>query len=348
MQKPPDPVFVGGNQSSRAIITKKVPKDSVKYSNHPHRLLNPIIEVMLLTAMIPLLSIQSSGKGRGSMKNVIRILVLVMLFVPFQFASAESKKQNVITLTADQVDSADDIEAAIISATAQGTRPGTVILDGRNGAFVFSGEDRSLNLFVSNLNLRGVYEAVIENCDDGLFFDDFPLKNILVEGISFVCTGDGVEAAGAFKNVTLANNMFRAGNNGIGTNGASSDWLIRDNVIWADLDGIQMSGAEKVEITKNQIHGYVGVSLLQTSQITVRRNEIGAVYQGVFLGQESWRDWVLANHISGVSAAGVALEVGVARNLIVANRVECADGIDCLRIDAAPETAKINIIAGNR
>lgn len=281
------------------------------------------------------------------MKLVTFSMILVLLFVPFQSACSASIAKNVITLTAGQVDSADDIEAAIISATAKGTRPGTVILDGRNGTFVFSGVDRSLNIFVSNLVLRGVNQAVIENCNDGLFFDDFPLKHILIEGIAFLCTGDGVEASGAFRDVTLRNNMFQAGNNGIGTGGSSSGWLITDNLIQAGWDGIRMTGAEKVVITNNHLSGNIGIGLLQCSQFQVRRNAIQAAYQGVLLGQESWKNMVQANTILGVSAAGIALEPGVTGNWILANRVMCAPGVSCLTVDALPAVAEMNKIAGN-
>ena len=58
--------------------------------------------------------------------------------VPHKPISADwTSFQNALTLTADQVDSASDIEAAIKSATAEGKRPGTVILDGRDGAFAY-------------------------------------------------------------------------------------------------------------------------------------------------------------------------------------------------------------------
>jgi hypothetical protein len=73
-------------------------------------------------------------------------------------------------------------------------------------------DDKSLNIFVSNLTLRGINQAIIDPCDDGLFFDDFPLHDILVEGITFLCTGDGVEATGTFKGVTLRDNFFLARN----------------------------------------------------------------------------------------------------------------------------------------
>ena len=117
------------------------------------------------------------------MKRVIFFLIIVLPFIPLGSVFADSQTPSTITLTAGQVSSAVDIEAAIIGATARGTRPGTVILDGQNGPFVLTGDDRSMNIFVSNLTLRGVNQAVIKNCDDGLFFDSFPLKHILVEGV---------------------------------------------------------------------------------------------------------------------------------------------------------------------
>jgi hypothetical protein len=274
-------------------------------------------------------------------------LIVVLLLGPVQ-SPGEIQSKNVITLTADQVDSADDIEAAIIQVTAQGKRAGTVILNGRKGHFVFTGEDRSLNLFVSNLILRGENRAAIENCDDGLFFDDFPLKHILVEGIAFLCSGDGAEASGAFQDVTLRNNLFQAGNNGISLGGSSSGWLIRDNLIQAGGDGIRMAGASKVVISNNHLAGNIGVVLLQCSQSQVRRNAIRAVYQGVLLGQESWQNMVQANMILGVSAAGIALEPGVNGNRVLVNRVLCAAGANCQTVDAAPEVAEMNKIVGNQ
>ena len=283
------------------------------------------------------------------MKPAISFLVLFLLLVPLQSVSADrGSKQNVITLTADQIDSADDIEAAIISATAQGTRPGTVILDGRNGAFVFTRDDRSLNIFVSNLTLRGVNQAMIENCDDGLFFDNFPLKNILVEGIAFFCTGDGVDSIGAFENVTLRNNIFRAGLSGINMDRPSSDWLITDNLIQADRYGIAITGANNFVITDNHISGNVGIFLQQCSQFHVRKNAIHASEQGVLLAQESWKNMVQTNTILGVNHSGIALESGVTSNWILANRVLCAPGRSCLTVEATPEAAEMNTIAGNR
>jgi hypothetical protein len=282
------------------------------------------------------------------MKLAIGILILVISFIPFQTASAASLEQDTVTLTAGEVDSADDIEAAIIKATESGTRPGIVILDGQDGAFIFTGDDRSLNIFVSSLILRGMNQAEIVNCDDGLFFDDFPLQDILIESITFLCTGDGVEATGSFQDVTLSKNTFIAKNNGIGMAGNSTGWLINGNLIQAGGDGIRITGAQNVVITNNVISGNVGVGLMSCSQMKLRRNTIQAAYQGILLGRESWKNVAQANTILGVSLAGISLEPGVVDNRIIANRVTCAPEMNCLTVEVLPEVAESNKIAGNK
>jgi hypothetical protein len=285
---------------------------------------------------------------RDSMKPVVGWLVIWCLLVPLQPASAEGNaKQTVVTITADQVDGANDIEAAIILATAEGTRPGTVILDGKNGAFAFTDPDKSLNLFVSDLTLRGVNHARIENCGDGLFFDDFPLRNIVVEGIAFFCTGSGVVAAGGFRFVTLRNNLFQVERIGIGLGGASSDWAIKENVIDAQEDGILILGARRVVIAENHISSVVGINLEKCAQFEVRKNTIQAFENGILLVQGSGKNWVQGNTIWGVHSAGIGLEAGGTGNRILANRVFCAAGAACQTVNAAPEAENKNSIAGN-
>ena len=219
------------------------------------------------------------------MKFVTCFMIFILLAFPYNSASATPLVKNAITLTSDEVDSADDIEAAIISITSSGTQPGTVIMDGQNGAFIMTSDDRSLNIFVSNLTLRGVNGAMIVNCDDGLFFDDFPLQQIQVEGITFICTGDGVEATGDFQEVTLRDNIFWVENDGIAANGHSNGWLISDNYIQAGGDGINISGAGNVIISDNDLSGNNGVVLLRSTQSHVRHNVIHATYQGILIGQ---------------------------------------------------------------
>jgi hypothetical protein len=282
------------------------------------------------------------------MKSITCFLIFILLAIPLQPASAKNTSKIAIMLSAEEVDGANDIEAAIIEATAGGTRPGVVILDGQNGAFVFTDADRSLNIFVSNLTLRGVNRAVIENCDDGLFFDDFALQHILVEDISFLCTGDGVEATGSFQDVTLRNNTFWAENNGIGANGHLKGWLVTNNYIHADWDAISLAGAVGVKINNNYISGTNGIVLLRDSQFQVRHNAIHASYQGILVGQESWENMVQGNTIYGVNYAGIALEPGVIDNQILANRVICAQETGCMTVYAMENVLQSNKIAGNK
>ncbi len=71
------------------------------------------------------------------MKKILIFLTIFSLLIPLHSVfSASNTQENIVILTADQVTSAVDIEAAIINATAGGNRFGTVILDGSKGPFV--------------------------------------------------------------------------------------------------------------------------------------------------------------------------------------------------------------------
>lgn len=285
------------------------------------------------------------------MKRFVICLVILLILAPTQPACAgvAAPKPAAVTITANAVTGAQDIEAAIIRATNHGAYPGTVILDGREGPFVFTEEDKSINIFVSNLTLRGANQAVIDGCDDGLFFDDFPLQHISVEGITFLCSGDGVEASGSFQDVTLRDLIIRAQNNGIGVGGSSSRWTISGNLVQAAGDALSLRGAANMVISDNHLAAdNIAVVLMASTSVQVQRNALHAGYQGVLLGQETWRSQVQNNTILGVSASGIALEPGVVRNRVLANSVLCAHGAACLTVDAMPDVAKANTIEGNR
>jgi hypothetical protein len=118
------------------------------------------------------------------------------LLLPFGLLSVQAHA-GTVTLTSADVVSALDIEAAIQSATAGGTEPGIVILDGSMGAFEYTNGDRSINIRgVSDFTLRGINAASIVNCADGLFFDAVPVNNILIERIVFDCLGNGISWTG--------------------------------------------------------------------------------------------------------------------------------------------------------
>jgi len=281
------------------------------------------------------------------MKKLVCLFLLVLLLIPLQTVSANGRSENSIRLYADQVTGANDIEAAILQVTADGKRAGTVILDGWHGPFVFSGDDRSINIFVSNLKIRGVNQAILQNCADGLFFDNFPIHDILVENITFLCEADGVVAPGSFLNVTLRKNVFQASNFGIGVGGASSGWVITDNQIQAD-NGILLEGVSNSSIANNRITAINAVMLVKTSGSMVRNNDLQAADLGISLEQGAWQNQIQANLIRGVSQSGIHLELGVHDNLVVGNKVRCGPGLTCLVIDASAETLEVNKIEGNR
>jgi hypothetical protein len=269
--------------------------------------------------------------------------------VPLKSISAGwTSFQNAITLTADQVHSALDIEAAIKTATTNGSRPGTIILDGQKGPFIFTRNDRTVNIFVSNLTILGQNQASIQDCEDGLFLDDFPLENILVEGIEFICSGHGVWTRNESKMVVLRNNIFRTGSTAIDTYLRPSDWLITYNLIETNSVGIVMTGTERFVITHNHINANIGITIHQGSDIKVQKNILHASDQGIQLIKLSLRNLVQMNSIWDVSQSGIFLEPGVRDNQILDNTVVCAPNISCLTVDATPELAEMNTIDGNR
>ncbi len=284
------------------------------------------------------------------MKFATFIFTLALIFAPLQVGSVDNeRKPEVITIFADQVTSAVDIEMAITNATAKGTRPGTVILDGSKGPFRLTADDKSINIFVSNITLRGQNNAIVTGCDDGLFFDDFPLKHILVEEITFNCFGDCVDAPVSFQDVTIRNNLFQVGGSGILVHGPSRDWVISNNMIQARDNGIWIINGQQMMIACNHLAGGItGILLQSASAIQVRRNFIDAVTQGIFLEQEAWNNLVQGNSILGVHQAGIVLSPDVMNNRVLANRVLCADGTSCQTVSAGEAASEKNKIEGNR
>lgn len=254
---------------------------------------------------------------------------------------------NRVTLSASQVQGANDIEAAINRATASGTRPGTVILDGRQGPFAFTDLDRSLNLFVSDLTLRGVNNALIQSCEGGLSFDDLPLQNIVVEGITFLCSGDGVTSDGAHQDVTLRNNIIQADGYGIILQGSPRNWLIEHNWIEAPANAIEITGARAIILEHNYIAGKVGILLRKCSEFRIYQNIIRANSWGLQLLEQSSQNRVQLNQIYYELDAGIILGEGARDNQVLSNTVTCASGTGCLSVDASPEVAEVNTITGN-
>jgi len=269
------------------------------------------------------------------MKPLAVFTVLLLLLVPLNQASAAAAAApGRVVLTASMVQSAVDIEAAIIQATAGGSNAGIVILDGQEGAFEYDAqaEDVDVNIFVSNLVLQGINQAILHG--GGINFDGMPLNNITIQGLKMHCPQDCITSPdGAHRNVTVKGNRLQAGSLGIQV-GWTDSWLIQDNTIQAGWSAVQLISAAEVSILNNDLRAYIPVMLYPANGCQVTQNTIYAPWQGILLTSASQANLVTANTISGVQASGIALEPGTLENLVHGNRVACAVWApDCLVVD---------------
>ena len=167
-----------------------------------------------------------------------------------------------------------------------------------------------------------------------------------MENIPFSCAGDGVEALGAFMNLTLRQNTYMVDKNGVNIKGESRKWMITENVIQAALDAIRVKDANNIIISKNDLSGKNGVILLTSFQSEVKSNEIQASSQGIILGQVASKNIIQANKISVISRSGIALEPNVTANRILSNKITCASGSVCLAVDTPRTLGSSNKISG--
>jgi hypothetical protein len=245
-----------------------------------------------------------------------------------------------VTLTREDVDSAQDIEAAINAATHFGTTPGKVILDGRKGGFTYTGSDRTINLGVSNLALVGVNGATIENCNGGgaIQFDPLPVRNVLIENLTFNCASGGIFVTDPSRreNITIRDNVFN-------TQGAAIfllnlvDGKIFNNTIDAggtEVAAIFLNGARNSEIVGNRItDADAGIHLgteadLDSTGNRVIANRISDAVVGIQLQGNAARNAILLNRIS-LSAAGhtgISLGDGTHNNRVHFNQVSSEVG----------------------
>lgn len=284
------------------------------------------------------------------MKGIPTLLAVCGLYIGSAHAAT-------ITLTRNDVTSALDIEAAINTATNFGTTPGTVILNGSQGDFVYSGPDQSINIQMSNLTLRGSNGATIANCDDGLFFDDIAVQNISVEDITFQCSGDGIDGTGLSvrKNVTLKDNVFETGIFGISINNAV-EWTLLGNIVVAGTDpgqtAIALFGSKDSRIVGNTVVAAQGIRLgtegsLVSSGNQVIGNRIVALDTGVRLDSGTNRNNVLLNRIALFApvGTGIFLDVGTFRNRVQGNRVSIVPGGSLTTVQ---DLGTDNKVSGNR
>ena len=201
-------------------------------------------------------------------------------------AQPENNAGNKITLTASMVTSAIDIENAIQTVTRQGARPGTIILDGSEGPFVYSGPDRSINLFYPNLTLRGVNAAHLTNADDGFFFDDLPADNIRIEDLYIDSRGGGVVGLGQHANIVISGNTFRAEGAAIEVNHGRR-WTITGNTILAGSYALHIASSKDIIVSGNIFNAPTAILIEATVAAQIDHNTLFASQQGILLTNES-------------------------------------------------------------
>ena len=238
------------------------------------------------------------------MKKFIYLLVFAMLLTLGN--APMGKAANEVILDASQVTSARDIEMAIDTATAYGTRPGIVTLDGSKGKFEYTGDDRSINIYYSNITIRSFNWATIGNCDDGVFFDDLTANNIVIEGIELVCLGGHSVYApylGQHHYVTLRNNYFESGMYPAIDILQGDYWTITGNQILSLSTGIYLNETGGTLIRDNDIRSNIGVVLYNSGYDNrVANNRITAWWQGVLISGKTLGHQVTTNKIIGVQS----------------------------------------------
>ena len=284
------------------------------------------------------------------MKKLTYLLVIATLFTlgnaPMSMAIPE------ITLDASQVTSARDIEMAIDFVTDYGSHPGIVTLDEGKGKFEYTGDDRSINIYYSNVTLRSLNRATIGNCDDGVFFDDMIANNIVIEGVAFVCLG-GHSVYAPFLSqhhfVTLRNNYFETGEHPAIAILQGDYWIITRNQIPSLGTGVYLNETGGTLIRNNTIRANIGVELYNSGyDNSVTNNKITAWWQGVVLSGKTLGNQVTANKIYHVQDHGIYFADIVAGNRVTANQITCWPGVECRAVYAEPINYEQNKISGNK
>lgn len=285
-------------------------------------------------------------------------LTFILALVAGLAFTARPGGSNEVVLTAADVRGAPDIEQALATATGLGAHPGIVTLDASGGPFTYAEDeaDKSINIFYADVTLRSRNGAVITNCADGLFFDDFPINNVTIQGITFQCNSGGVAIAPSHyqhSGLIIEDNVMEVGDYGITVSGWQ-DVTMRGNHVTVGesvnyREAIYLVETSDALIVGNELSSsYRGVALEDSDANQVVNNDIWAGWQGVLLSSGSQGNKIIANHISGPQAAGIALEAGVTNNKVHANRVACASGYQCLTVDASSQVWRNNKISGNR
>jgi parallel beta-helix repeat protein len=279
----------------------------------------------------------------------MRTLLVVLLLALLPALVGATPAPHEVVLTADDVISAVDIEEAIRIATSDGTRPGIVTLDARDGPFTYDHPDRSINIFYSDVTLRSLNGATFTNCADGVYFDDFPLHDIAVRGITFHCTSGGIAISMdrfECRRVMIQDNTLDVQGGGV-TVSRGRDVVIVKNAV-SGAHPIVLFTSTGVRVLGNELRGNVGVRLDDSDGNQITENHIDARESGVVLREGSADNKLDGNRIVGVETAGIVLAGDVSGNKIHGNRVTCAPGARCRAVDAPPAAWEENRISGNK
>jgi len=285
------------------------------------------------------------------MKKIALLLSFAMLFTLGNAAMSEANTE--VILNAKQVTSAVDIESAIDTVTNNGTRSGIVTLDSSKGDFTYSSEDRSINIYYSNITIRSKNGAALTNCADGVYFDNTAANNIIIEGIRFNCEVTGVNAwgAGTHKNVTIKNNTFITGSLAIEAQGADG-WDIIGNYAISNGTVIHLLKAVETKITRNSLVNKtqgIGIFLEQSNANSMSQNMLVNGWQGVLIGSGSSNNRVSDNKIYLIQQAGISFEGNNEYNSVLANKVSCQPGTECEIVNVDnPPLSSTNKVRGNK
>jgi len=284
------------------------------------------------------------------MKKLAYLLSIAMLFTLGN--APMSKAVPEVTLDASQVTSARDIEMAIEFVTDYGSHPGIVTLDSSKGNFEYTGDDRSINIYYSNITLRSLNGAVIGNCDDGVFFDDMVTNNVVIEGLKFVCLGGhGVYAPFLSQHhyVTLRNNHLESGIYPAIDFLQGDYWTITGNRIHSLGTGVFLNETGGTLIRDNMIQANIGIELYNSGYANrVTNNKITAWWRGVVLSGKTLGNKVTANKFAYIQDAGIVFTDIVAWNQVTANQIACWPGVQCTAVIADPLNYEQNKIVGNK
>lgn len=237
---------------------------------------------------------------------------LPILLAIGSLAVGTAQAQTVV-LTPAEVSNGIEINAAIDTATRQGSEPGKVVFDGQGSGFSCAvNEDnpdpgKLTYIRYSNVQLVGINGAREGAGICNVVIADAPLENILIEGLriaNFIEEGSGISARGLSprRNVIIRNNTITGAIALQAFNPVA--WKIHNNTLGRARDEVvALFGARDSEISGNTISGFPGIVMLpsQTSETIGNR--------------------IVANRFT--ESAGIQLQQAASRNLVTLNTGPC-------------------------